>query len=685
MNLRAALYRCLNELKKNGVLGKDTVLRKTMLDECQGEKFWEICLGFSAVVVRRCGLEKRRKYCRPVAERLGTVKGVSKGQRESLLPLAIAHRAALTKVLGEKQRKKETYARLYDLLLEKEAELRQRKAKSQEQAQKTKIVQPEKLKAVEQAIEKSWVGSTELKDALINGDTCPKGDGMLLKPFDKLWTADRETARPESVGAEVGLLQSLNEKAMEQTARLKKWQKFHDHLIATKPASARSSRPTSESQRAGIRFDRHRRLTLSDSPEEESSQPQQQQQKKPPRHASVSRYNNILTTMREELRKNSAHRSPSTTSQPPSTQPLKRAQTQPVPVRRPNLSLDASPGASDPHARSPSQTAVPVRRRVSSRSRSYQQPKVVSQREPIPLKSEIFSPLKEKEKEKRRGSSANASVLPSPVEEDEGAVEGVGVVRSIDWASGGKDGRDSGLGLQTEGLTNGAGLKSAPPVLPNGEDKAAEDASAPSDAEFKVPTLPPTKPGHTGLTAPRPSLAERTRKSIAFNSSEDIHAFLPDGNALASAPADIEKPDPLSKHTDATPTLDRRTSLLERTRQSISQAPAPTHAPRSKKPSHTRSRSSLYPVNPYDTPKRTTARRSTVNGISEADEDQDEVEGKPNPEGKRNATPMEKLLSPDAEYDSVFKSRPKIALSPVISPFRDVEGVSGGSSPLAGV
>jgi hypothetical protein len=55
---------------------------------------------------------------------------------------------------------------------------------------------------------------------------------------------------------------------------------------------------------------------------------------------------------------------------------------------------------------------------------------------------------------------------------------------------------------------------------------------------------------------------------------------------------------------------------------------------------------------------------------------------------------METLLSPEAEYDSVFKSRPKIALSPVLSPrmgreslnglaLDEVDGVNGGAEESA--
>jgi hypothetical protein len=84
----------------------------------------------------------------------------------------------------------------------------------------------------------------------------------------------------------------------------------------------------------------------------------------------------------------------------------------------------------------------------------------------------------------------------------------------------------------------------------------------------------------------------------------------------------------------------------------MSFAPAP---PKSKKSSHNRSRTSVYPINQFDTPKK--PRRSTI-GIRE---------------DERDITPMESLMSPEAEYDSVFKSRPKIALSPVLSPYREAD------------
>lgn len=54
LSLRAALYRYLAELKKNGtLLPREVVLRKTMLDECRGERFEELLAGIAMGVLRR--------------------------------------------------------------------------------------------------------------------------------------------------------------------------------------------------------------------------------------------------------------------------------------------------------------------------------------------------------------------------------------------------------------------------------------------------------------------------------------------------------------------------------------------------------------------------------------------------------------------------------------------------------
>ena len=70
LNLRAALYRSLDQLKKNGILGRECMLRKTMLDECKGEKLMEILLLFSTAVLRKVEVSQTCVQHNPISVKL---------------------------------------------------------------------------------------------------------------------------------------------------------------------------------------------------------------------------------------------------------------------------------------------------------------------------------------------------------------------------------------------------------------------------------------------------------------------------------------------------------------------------------------------------------------------------------------------------------------------------------------
>ncbi len=136
------------------------------------------------------------------------------------------------------------------------------------------------------------------------------------------------------------------------------------------------------------------------------------------------------------------------------------------------------------------------------------------------------------------------------------------------------------------------------------------------------------------------SLVERTRHSIAVASPDKV---MPQ-NVLPSLVPHVPSSD------EASPAKNLPTATLaERTRQSISLVPA--RPKRSRDSMHIRRASKNFPTNQFETPKR-----------------QSEI---------RKLTPPEELMSPKAGYDSVFKSRPKIALSPTTSPCPEYRS-SGG-------
>ncbi|KAK4888708.1 hypothetical protein LTR27_012406 [Elasticomyces elasticus] len=191
---------------------------------------------------------------------------------------------------------------------------------------------------------------------------------------------------------------------------------------------------------------------------------------------------------------------------------------------------------------------------------------------------------------------------------------------------------------------------------------------ASSKSGFKVPALPSAakKVTEDGIGTARLSLAERTRMSMACRSTsdEEVRGVLPEPHSInPMLPPMPEETVPQRDNDTATLQSDRRKTLAERTRESISLAPAPPSSMPSK-PTHSRTRSSLYPVNQFETPMK--VRRSSTmiarEGKSPGVQGGSGVERR-----RRDITPREQLFSPEAEYDSVFRPRPKIRGSPTVS------------------
>lgn len=663
INLRAALFRCLNELKKDGVLGKDTVLRKSMLDDCQGDKFWELCLSFSGLVLRRVTVENKNRlsYEKPFAEKIGTRKNLNTRQRDSMLPLAIAHKAALAKVLTEKERKRQTYNRLFGALADKEADLRVRKMDVLELAGSKRRRSPDGNVAQE-VLDKKWVGTDDVRDALQNGHVVASDDNLLTKTFNVVWEDNKQNNLYRIDPAENGLLSDLEDRTRQQKRRLQRWQSFHEKLLSCRIQPTNNGEAETAAKSPQLRFDKHHNLTLRDIADNTHT-PAPIRHKK---HVSAAKYDEILNAMRDELRKRSANDPTSP------TKPVQRVR-RPSPKRK-SISVDTSVRpSSEYHQRSNSQTSVPIRtmfgKRMTSRSRSYQQPKVINQREPIPLKSEIFSPLKTD----RAGSSSpspRTSFVASPIDDEDQAL--VGVPQRY------RQGSDaSGIGPASSTTPSRASSGRNSPRVPSrlSISESSSDSSAVEPTQHQ--TFSSRNLEGMGRIA-RPSLTDRTRMSMAFKSLESNElntAMCTTGNEIMND--NNEKNDKNALRIDshiasdetvttlstleAKPTL----NLQERTRQSISLAPQCSAQP--KKASHSRSRTSqIFPVNQFETPEKQQPRRSTITQLGV---------GAVAPAGalreNRDITPREKLFEEDVEYSSVFKARPKLARSPKLSPFPD--------------
>lgn len=216
----------LTDLKKNGDLGKETILRKSMLDDCKGEKFEELLAAFSTNVLRRVlGGSMAKDQLNPTL-RLSLAGGVSAEDYSQLaLPLLLAHRVSIAQSEERLTRVQGTFDGFSELLDSKKVQLEQR-ARGRPQSGPE---EPADLDRVTEQVKTNWLGSGEWADDLLGGGSHSSSDAFLDLPFAKAWaTAKDSTVEDLQAGASRDLLLDLESRVAHQKDRLNRWRDYGD-------------------------------------------------------------------------------------------------------------------------------------------------------------------------------------------------------------------------------------------------------------------------------------------------------------------------------------------------------------------------------------------------------------------------------------------------------------------------
>ena len=570
-----------------------------MLDECKGEKFEEILVFFSSMVLKKEVVKRGRRANKgkgdgqAIARHLGTALGLKEEERKSLLPLTIAHRASLQKSLVKKQVQRQRFGQFLNQLDEKEEDIKERNAKAKIALKQCPLVKHVDVEKTEKMLREHWLGDTAWVDVLLYGDAARSSDHMLSQNFDKdIWPEVRTGQSLKVPQAKKGFLESLDERVQEQQQRLREWRKFRGlkaQEVEPPKTQLLEMEPSDTHAGAVPKLDRHEHLQLGKLRPES---PSKLQISHPPDLRSIppARYRKLLLNLQEDLNR-ASKMSPRTAS------------------------------------RSKPQDFRPALEPSIERKTSFTQSKVLE-------------------------VAGNHSVLFSEPEVDAGAQD-------------------------PSSLHNSHTPSELPETLisPAIESLGAPLAESPPDSPLP-PSSPPRRfPISTSRTDDRLlSLAERTRKSIAVATGGSEDSLL-----IPSSPPTMPAPSPSADLPTAspskTPNLDRRASLLDRTRLSMAGAGG-TSISASTRPrkaaaghSHHRrpSRQSHFPVNQFEASQKT--RKGYSYSFDEEDGNDEEVGG--GADADADTTPKQDLFSDDAEYASVFKSRPRVALSPALSPRHD--------------
>ncbi|KAK4182748.1 HAUS augmin-like complex subunit 6 N-terminus-domain-containing protein [Podospora australis] len=657
LNLRAALLRSLEQAKKNGILGRDAVVRKTMLDECKGERLEEVLAVFSSAVLKKLVAEQSLNTPEhpALAQTLALENRGYSGERGELTALVLAHKVSLRRTLEEKNAARARFKEFSNTLTAKEEGIARRKehALALKRQAKDDEVSDQLRRDVRRAVRNNWAGDERWMEALLHGDKDAQKDGVLSTPFDRVWRRVHSGRLAELEERSPGLLEQLDHRVKSQQERLQKWQGLQQRMFGKTPGS-RSKEQEPQRKQRGIDFGfrAHETLHLGrlTSNKLATAKPSNFDHE----------YEKLISNLKAELASTSpgAHQIPSFFQRPPEADRISRGNNLDSESEEiSDISDIEVPPAPPPRPSPPRRAPIslePVLEPVLRVVQTYEH------HPDMDLDSLPTTPSR------LRRSATIQNHSPTP---------------------------RNRVTLDSPTRTPGRRLSSPPKPKPDVHTPRAYSppALASPDLPSEEEVCPPPSPTQLAAdeilasvhaASPSPlkkprhtlSLAERTKISMARRTSQ--------ANLRAAAEEEeeddttIHEPDPLTLKRNpvivpipASPTRDPPGSegyedLVTRTRRSM----AGFEAARQKAQIERRRSLRRQPTTPANDGNRG---RSYFGALDEDEEDDDG-----NYEGNTTLLIAEELLSQGKEddYEAVFKSRPKIKTSPVGTPRKRLSG-----------
>ncbi|KIN08153.1 hypothetical protein OIDMADRAFT_187355 [Oidiodendron maius Zn] len=299
LNLRTALFRCLDNTKKEGVLGRDAVLRKTMLDDCKGERLEEILATFSNAVLKKVIRTSSETSTLPIAQQLAFENFSYSGERTALFTLILAHKTSLHSHLRKKDDATSRYRDFADLLKLNDRRITRRHEQLKEAAldrRSLDALSTRDIQALHDKVTNNWSGREEWLETILYGDAKVREDDLLAANFDSVWSHVEDGSLGDvEEKKHIGLLQQLDARVRNQEARLATWQDFRKRLVKSGPPSPSKTKDPAISQgrKIDLGFNLHQSLQISHSKTGEIVQATT--------HKSIKEYTQLIDEMKMKL------------------------------------------------------------------------------------------------------------------------------------------------------------------------------------------------------------------------------------------------------------------------------------------------------------------------------------------------------------------------------------------------
>jgi HAUS augmin-like complex subunit 6 N-terminus len=597
-----------------------------MLDECKGDKFEEVLRVFSIAVLRK---EACRKFGRAspappgYSEALSIPENLTAKQRERLIPLVLAHTQSLQRQLTERRTIDQKFRDERQRLDNLHQSLAGKQKAIFEREDQLPDIRPEEVKAISDHVRAAWTGDELWAETLLHGGT---GDSKHLVTADPLCrrtyplssTPEHQSSIPDATY----LLEELNERIQTQQSRLQKWTKFRARL--EKSRKGQNVETVVSNRKPILKFRAHQEL--------EPFQVKNGQTAATERHQQVDTDQcEIIKAMRAELA--NLRRSPSFRRSLPAGPDTHRHVLEEVQQKHESASTTTSASelpplgnTTDPElfldnaAMCPSSSeAVEGRNVRPDHLQDVAEPSSPMQ----PNSLESMSPDLDAPKSSptRRTSSYQHGTTPK--------LEAFDIESSTSWniLSPGGDCQHE----ESPPSPSGSSISSSPPHPPIHSQVLSQHPSEHIPKEATPVTLPTTDFPSSPPKPHAPTLLERTRQSMALLPalSEPDH---PNRQHPITTKNNRRQPQPFPTTQFQTPCKQQhRTSTHQNLHRTL--APPPSYSDNKVHDQHHPAQDNSS--EPFQAPA-----------------------------SSRASTPRDQLFSEQADYESVFKSRPRVAVSP---------------------
>ena len=593
VNLRAALYRGLDGLKKAGVLGREIILRKTMLDECKGERFEEVLCEFALIVLKKVAKKQDDRYMD-----IALADNLTESKQQQLVPLILAHKHAIERLAEHRSKLGKGYASAQLAFAEQSAKLDERMKDARSQAESLPKLTSEQTEAVRSRLATSWTGDERWLDLIQNGvQRAPDVELMSVLRQHGTVQIDMLTFAQSQTSAE--LLKDLEQRVELQQVRLKKLKSFKQLLDGkvrnsaehNEHAVAEHTNAEESMLKSQPYFHKHQKLQIA-APGEFAREWSGTEDPLVPLHRSKLEElkSRLAQSHAQGLRANSK-----------ASNGLSQRREAPIDEEQADSTDYLNHGKGD-----------------------KLQVKEASTANEIVVNDVIDGSLTAPQPQNRPPDHH----LPPDVEQD----------RNLQIA-------------RAEEETVKVPLPHVSGHVENRHDRLGSDSQ--HNARLTTRAVIPLG---------TPSLIERTRQSMAFDRplktlDENTTQAPTETIPRRKQPSNVTSPG--HARTQSTPST---STLAERTRQSMLPAQAQAHRRHKSRMSISQANkqvSQQYPINHFGKPEMDIPRDESMLSSN-------------------GSTPQNVLLSEDADYASIFKSRPKIAISPQLSPDRSFFDLGGG-------